>query len=60
MIELIEFVDSAEHFNDLDEAFKMLPSEVKNQTGDKLENQRLTFKDLQRLRNILPEQKKTC
>lgn len=56
--ELVDFVDSYENFAHLNKAFEMLPTEIRNSSGDEIENQRLTFKDINRLRNILPEDKK--
>ncbi|KTD51338.1 patatin-like phospholipase family protein [Legionella quateirensis] len=56
--DILQLTNSSKSLRDLDSAFTQLPKSITDQQGDVIENPRITFKDLSRLRALLPEDQK--
>lgn len=52
--DILELSRSAERLKHMDHAFKSIPTIIKNKNGEVLENPRLSFHDIARLRSLLP------
>lgn len=52
--DIFQLVQSSKLLKKLDDAFVSIPKMIKNKNGEKIENPRITFTDMSRLRSLLP------
>ena len=56
--DVVDIIKDVAKLRVLDQAFKLLPKDLGTYGNKKIETPRITFRDLERLRSILPEDKK--